>query len=439
MEPIIKIKNAEVVYNLGKKNEFKAISDFSLDVFPGEFVSFFGPSGCGKSTIFYAILGVLKPSTGEMLVKGENPYAFSPAEMVTYQAKTIGIIYQAFFLIPSLSVIDNVALPQTFMGSTYPKRRKRAQELLDRFGVGTKSDTYPALLSGGQSQRVSVARAMVNNPDVLLADEPTGNLDSKSSDQVMDYLKELSDRDKKTVIMITHNAAQLHYCHRVFYMRDGRLLRVVPNPDKPQIAKFDKQKVLVTEIEILSKIYPYSQPEELKVKSIINYLTQDLDFLQLDRLEKSTARMLSRKVSRDTFYEYLKVPILKGGVGLSDDRAKAMSDKIEQIMKQSEDVRRYRRRMNAGVFFNREDKVISDILFYIMKEAKTELTRERKMRLKQLVRDRVSGLIRKEELEEILKAPVAQKGLGFRPDEVFKVVSYFEKLLTQGVDTANKS
>ena len=255
----------------------------------------------------------------------------------------------------------------------------------------------------------------------------------------MRYLKELSERDKKTVVMITHNAAQLHYCHRVFYMKDGRLLRVVPNPDKPQIAKFDKQKVLVTEIEILSKIYPYSQPEELKVKSIINYLTQDLDFLQLDRLEKATAKMLMRKVSRDTFYEYLKVPILKGGVGLPEDRAAAMSDKIEQILKQSEDVRRYRRRMNVGVFFNREEKLINDILFYVMEEAGISLTREKKMRLKQLVRDRVSGLIRKEEMEEILKRSLDKKGLDFKPDQVFKVVSYFEKLLTQGVDTTNKS
>lgn len=439
MEPVIKTRDMEVVYNLGKKNEFKAISDFSIDIYPGEFVSLFGPSGCGKSTIFYAILGVLKPSTGEMIVKGENPYAFSPEEMVNYQAKTIGIIYQAFFLIPSLSVIDNVALPQTFMGASSAKRRKRAQELLDRFGVGSKSDTYPALLSGGQSQRVSVARAMVNNPDILLADEPTGNLDSRSSDQVMDYLKDLSERDKKTVIMITHNAAQLHYCHRVFYMKDGRLLRVVPNPDKPQIAKFDKQKVLVTEIEILSKIYPYSQPEELKVKSIINYLTQDLDFLQLDRLEKATAKMLFRKISRDTFYNIISAPLSQGGVGLAQDRASAMSDKIEKMLKQSEDVSRYRRRMNLGVFFNREEKLINDILFYVMEEAKIDLNREKKMRLKQLVRDRVSGLIRKEEMEDILKASMAKKGLAMKNADVVKIVSYFEKLLTQGIDTTNKS
>jgi ABC-type multidrug transport system ATPase subunit len=255
----------------------------------------------------------------------------------------------------------------------------------------------------------------------------------------MDYLKDLSERDKKTVIMITHNAAQLHYCHRVFYMKDGSLLRVVPNPDKKQIAKFDKQKVLVTEIEILSKIYPYSQPEELKVKSIINYLTQDLDFLQLDRLEKATVKMLFRKISRETFYEILRTPLLKGGIGLSEERALMMSEKVEKMLKQSEDVSRYRRRMNLGVFFNREEKIINDILFYVMEEAKIDLNREKKMRLKQLVRDRVSGLIRKEEFEETLKKPLAQKGVGMKVADVIRIVFYFEKLLTQGIDTTNKS
>lgn len=439
MEPIIQLRSVDVVYNLGKKNEFRALSDVNMEIYPGEFISFFGPSGCGKSTLFYAILGILKPSSGELLVKGENPYAFSPNEMVRYQAKIIGIIYQAFFLIPSISVLDNVALPQTFLGTPYVKRRKRALELLERFGIKDKADTYPMLLSGGQSQRVSVARSMVNNPDILLADEPTGNLDSKSSEQVMHVLDEINSRDKKTVIIITHNASQLTWVHRVFYMKDGKVLRVVPNPDKKQIVKFDKQKVLVTEIELLSKMFPYSSPEELKVKSIVNYLTQDLNFLQLDRLEKATREMLFRTISRDNFYNILKAPLIRGGVGLPQVRARETSNKIEQVFKQSEDIRRYRRRMNEGVFFQREDKLISRLLIYIMEEADIALDREQKAILKQAVRDRVSGIIRKDELEKILKDPVGKGGLGMSKQDRDKVINYFEKLLTQGIDTTNKS
>src|SRR6056297_3585644 len=113
-EPIIKLRNLEITYNPGKVNEYKATRGVSMDIYPGEFIAFFGPSGCGKSTLFYSILGILKPSGGEVLTKGENPYTFSPEEMVYYQSKIIGIIYQSFYLIDSLSVIDNVTLPQTF-------------------------------------------------------------------------------------------------------------------------------------------------------------------------------------------------------------------------------------------------------------------------------------------------------------------------------------
>jgi ABC-type lipoprotein export system ATPase subunit len=439
MDPMIKTNHMDVVYNLGKKNEFKAITDLNLDIYPGEFIALFGPSGCGKSTVFYSILGVLKPSSGEIIVKGENPYAFSPAELVNYQAKTIGIIYQAFFLINSISVLDNTVLPQTFLGIPWAKRKIRGQALLDRFGIGNKADNYPMLMSGGQLQRASVARSMVNNPDILLADEPTGNLDSHSSDQVMRVLDEINKKDKKTVIMITHNASQLVWCHRVFYMKDGQLLRTVPNPDKKQIVKFDRQKVLVTEIELLSKMFPYFEPEDLKVKSLVNYLTQDLNFLQIDRLEKVIKQMIARVISTDNFYEILSAPLAREGVGLPAARAKFLSEKVEKILKQSEDVRRYRRRMNEGVFFDREDKIINELLYYISEEAEIKVDRDQKAILKQAVRDRVSGLLRQEELDQILKDPVSKGGVGLDKKEREKVVFYFEKLLTQGIDTANKS
>jgi ABC-type lipoprotein export system ATPase subunit len=440
MDPIIQTRHLDVVYNLGKKNEFKAINDLNLDIFPGEFIALFGPSGCGKSTVFYNILGILPPSSGEILVKGENPYAFSPAEMVNYQARTIGIIYQAFFLINSISVIDNVALPQTFLGIPWEKRKIRAQMLLDRFGIGNKADNYPMLMSGGQLQRASVARSMMNNPDILLADEPTGNLDSHSSDQVMRVLDEINKKDKKTVIMITHNASQLVWCHRVFYMKDGALLRTVPNPDKKQVVKFDKQKVLVTEIELLSKMFPYFEPEDLKVKSLVNYLTQDLEFLQIDRLEKAVKQMILRLMSTDNFYEILCAPLSgEAGVGLPPARARFLADKVAKMLKESDDVRRYRRRMNEGVFFDREGKLINELLYYIVEEADIKVDRDQKAVLKQAVRDRVSGLMRQEDIEEILKRPVSKGGVGLEKKDREKVVFYFEKLLTQGIDTANKS
>ena len=363
-----------------------------MEIYPEEFIAFFGPSGCGKSTIFYSILGILEPSAGQLLVKGENPYSFSPEEMVRFQTLTIGIIYQAFYLIPSLSVIDNVALPQIFHGVPPGKRRAWAKTILKRFGIAEHADKYPDNLSGGQSQRVSVSRAMVNNPDILLADEPTGNLDSVSTKQVMDALDEINKSDKKTVIMITHNAAQLSYCHRVFYMKDGKLERIVPNPEKKQIAKVDKQKILVTEFDQLSKLFPYASPLELKVKSLVNYLTQDLNFYQLQRLEEIVSLVVERKMSQDEFCRTLSKDFNGGGIDLDVPLARHMSEKVEKILKDSEDITRFRRRFMENNFYSREHILVTKMTKHLVEEYNNQLSPVQRKRIRDLIYKRIAGL-----------------------------------------------
>ena len=434
-EPIIKLKDLEITYNLGKSNEYRATKGVSMEIFPGEFVAFFGPSGCGKSTIFYSILGILPPSDGEMYVMGKNPYSYSPEEMVNFQTNTIGIIYQSFFLINSISVIDNVSLPQIFHGVSPSRRKKWALELLKRFDMGEHGGKYPDNLSGGQSQRVSVARAMVNNPKILLADEPTGNLDSVSTKQVMGSLEEINRVDKKTVIIITHNAAQLSYAHRVFYMKDGLLERVVPNPEKKQIAKVDKQKMLVTEMEKLSKIYPYDSPVMLKVKSLVNYLTQEFNFDQILRLEDFTQLAVERKISKDEYMMLLTKRFHDGGIGVSSVEGRSMAEKVEQVLKQSEDIRRFRRRFMNNNFFSRENEVLKRLSDYIAEEYKEKLEPIKKKRLKELVYKRIASLIGREEFEGSLRIPVDKGGLGISRLRSRGLTLYFEKILTQGVES----
>lgn len=434
-EPIIKLKDLEITYNPGKVNEYKATRGVSMDIYPGEFVAFFGPSGCGKSTMFYSILGILPPSAGELYVKGKNPYSFSSEEMVRFQTSTIGIIYQSFFLINSISVVDNVILPQTFHGVSPGKRRKWAKMLLKRFDMDKYGDKYPDNLSGGQSQRVSVARSMCNNPDILLADEPTGNLDSVSTKQVMDALADINTTDKKTVIIITHNAAQLSYAHRVFYMGDGKLKRTVPNPEMKQIAKVDKQKILVTEMDRLSKIYPYSNPTELKVKSLINFLTQDFDFDQILKLEEFTSLMVERKISREEFYKLIKTSFREGGAGVDNSLALEMSKKVEKVLEQSEEARRFRRRFIANNFYSRENVLIKKLTNYLIEEAKGTLSLVQKRRMKEIVYKRIAGLIPKEEFEDTLILSLEKGGLGIKKLEAKKLTLYFEKLLIQGSET----
>lgn len=434
-EPIIKLKDLEITYNLGKVNEYRATKGVSMDIYPGEFVAFFGPSGCGKSTMFYSILGILPPSAGELYVKGENPYSFSPEEMVKFQTSTIGIIYQAFFLINSITVIDNVILPQTFHGVSPGRRRKWAKNLLKRFDMAEHGEKFPDNLSGGQSQRVSVARSMCNNPDILLADEPTGNLDSVSTKQVMEALADINRTDKKTVIIITHNAAQLSYAHRVFYMGDGKLKRTVPNPEMKQIAKVDKQRILVTEMDRLSKIYPYSNPTELKVKSLVNFLTQDFDFDQILKLEEFTSLMVERKISREEFFQLIKKPFRKGGAGVDPSLALEMSKRVEKVLNQSEEARRFRRRFMANNFYSRENVLINKLTKYVIEEADKDLSLIQKRRIKEIVYKRIAGLISKNDFEDTLILPLEKGGIEFEELEAKKLTLYFEKLLIQGSET----
>jgi len=437
-QAIIKMKGLEITYNLGKENEFKATRGVTADVYQGEVISFFGPSGCGKSTIFYSILGILEPSAGELYVDGENPYTYTSEQVVDFQTKTIGIIYQAFFLINSISVRENIALPLTFLGFNEKKRRIRADQLLERVSLQGQGDKFPTDLSGGQMQRVSVARAMVNNPKILLADEPTGNLDSVSTKQVMDLLAEINETEKTTIILITHNAAQLMYSHRVFYMGDGKLKRIVPNPDKKQIAKIDRQKTMVTELDQLSKMYPYLAPTELKVKSIVNYLTQDLSFDKILRMEEIIARMIERKISKKEFFASLSDKYSEGGVGLTDSVSEVMAEKVDHILTQSEDVRRYRRRFEHNIFFSREDKIVNKLTKYVLEEFGGQMTPYRLRLMREAVRERISGVSRKSDFYNSLNKSTKDGGIGFNKISARNVTEYFEKIIIQGIEAKAK-
>ncbi|MDD5623740.1 MAG: ABC transporter ATP-binding protein [Candidatus Peribacteraceae bacterium] len=228
-QPIISVRKLCVTYFPGKSNEVRALKDVSLDINPGEFIIFFGPSGCGKSTLLYSISGLEKKITGDILVKGENLPTMTPRQRETFHQRTIGMVFQAYYLIASLSVLDNVTLPQVALNEPAHVRNAKALELLKKFGVFEQAKKLPTELSGGQQQRVAICRSIMNDPDILFADEPVGNLDSKSSEEVMELLRELNERDHKTVILVTHDPSHLHHAHRVFFMRDGQIIRVQQN------------------------------------------------------------------------------------------------------------------------------------------------------------------------------------------------------------------
>jgi putative ABC transport system ATP-binding protein len=203
--------------------ETHALSNIQLDITKGEYVSIAGPSGCGKSTLL-SLLGLLdSPSSGNYALDGKPVAGLSPSDRARIRNREIGFIFQSFNLIGDLTVIENVELPLTYRGMKAAERKTRAQEALERVGMGHRAKHLPSQLSGGQQQRVAVARAVAGKPLILLADEPTGNLDSKSGEAVMELLRELH-RDGATLCMVTHDQRYARHADRTIHLFDGRIV-----------------------------------------------------------------------------------------------------------------------------------------------------------------------------------------------------------------------
>jgi putative ABC transport system ATP-binding protein len=203
---------------------FSALSDISLEVQPGEFVAVVGKSGSGKSTLINLITGIDSPSSGEIHVASSQIHALGQEQLAVWRGKNVGVIFQFFQLLPTLTVIENVMLPMDFC-NTYPprERRPRALSLLEKLGIAEQANKLPSDLSGGQQQRAAIARALANDPPILVADEPTGNLDSRTSEDVMELFHTLV-REGKTVVMVTHERDFSRYFTRSIILADGILL-----------------------------------------------------------------------------------------------------------------------------------------------------------------------------------------------------------------------
>lgn len=206
-------------------SQIAALDDVSLSISKGEFVALIGPSGSGKSTLMN-IMGLLdRPSSGEIRIDGRSVVGLKPRELAALRGRTIGFIFQAFHLLPRLTALQNVVLPLRYQSVSQDEREERARRLLERVGLSTRASHRPDELSGGQRQRVAICRALVGNPRVILADEPTGNLDSKSADDIMALLVDLNrGADPVTIVMVTHDPSLAARCSRAVQLLDGRIV-----------------------------------------------------------------------------------------------------------------------------------------------------------------------------------------------------------------------
>jgi putative ABC transport system ATP-binding protein len=220
---LIETKDVTKNFIMGKMT-MEILKGISIQINDGELVAITGESGSGKST-FLNILGGLMPLTaGEISVCGKRIEKMSQNQLALFRRKHVGFVFQSYNFLPQLTAIENVEMPLIFSGINKKKRRLMAQDILEKVGLKERMKHKPGELSGGQQQRVSIGRALVNNPDIILADEPTGNLDSKNSVEVMKVLKELNEISKKTFVIVTHSQQVCNYCHRVIKMADGLLV-----------------------------------------------------------------------------------------------------------------------------------------------------------------------------------------------------------------------
>ena len=258
-ETIIELKAVTKRYGFGDAESF-ALHNFDLEVKRGEFIIIMGPSGCGKTTLLN-IIGLLdKPTSGEYLLNGKKVDRISSRKKARFRAKEIGFIFQNFNLIPNLSVIENVSLPLIYSGHHKVRRLKKADDILEHFHLREREYYMPHQLSGGQQQRVAIARSLISDPSIILADEPTGNLDSRSSHIIMEELRDIHAQGN-TIIMVTHNPSLTTYATRVINMLDGEIdtdIKTVDDSELPHPG--DPEKISV---RILSK----KQPVELGVDS----------------------------------------------------------------------------------------------------------------------------------------------------------------------------
>lgn len=229
--PVIEVKNLFKIYRVGEE-KVRALNGVDFTIYKGEFCSIVGTSGSGKSTLLNMLAGLEPPTTGEIIIAGEHIETKTENQLVKFRRDHIGFIFQSFNLMPTMDAVENVALPLTFQGMDKKKRTKKAKEVLKLVGLTRHMKHKPTQMSGGQQQRVGVARALVVEPEIIFADEPTGNLDSNTSKEVMELMKKVVRETQQTLVMVTHDNHLAGFADRVFHIIDGKIVKIEDHTER---------------------------------------------------------------------------------------------------------------------------------------------------------------------------------------------------------------
>ncbi|MCX6765529.1 MAG: ABC transporter ATP-binding protein [Candidatus Moranbacteria bacterium] len=429
VNPVITIENLRVIYNQGKSNETRSLDGVNLKIFPREYIIVHGPSGCGKSTLLYSIAGLQAPTYGEVTIEDKKLSQMKEREKVELHQVGVGMIFQAFYLISSLSVIDNVCLPRVFRGEDPEKRKSDALVLLRRFGIAEQANKFPGQLSGGQKQRVAIARALINNPQIILADEPVGNLDSESAESVLQILKELNEVDKRTIIMVTHNSEYLHYADRVIHMKDGIIVSLEVIEEKRPISVV-KEEVAIqpeeisTDLKLLMRMFKNLSPQQagvlivpFKAKQLLSHVVSEFTEEQLTSAENYLKEFLFRNIDIKELEKSLDLDYDEGGAGWNKRRAIAFAQRVRQIMNQVEALT-----ANPETAAN----TFSD---YLLEHFNIKLSDDIKLRFRSFIKLRIDNKIDRFSLQQRLDTPKILGGIGLYKTTAEKVVREIEVVM----------
>ena len=411
MSQIIKIENLNLWYEKGKPIEVHALKNINIGIERGDYVAFFGPSGCGKTTMLYSISGIDRFQEGKVLINNRDISGLSNQELAIFRQTGIGIVFQQFNLIPSLNVLKNVALPMLFVGVTSEKAEIEAKKLLERLDLMKLADRFPYELSGGQQQRVGIARALANNPPIIIADEPLGNLDSVNAKMVLEFLKELNEKDGRTIIMVTHEAWSLRDVKTIFHMKDGDII---------DVEKMENGNVA----EALSK-HLYEQmasvdgnankkevaTERISARILANFLLRGYSMDEIRRFEEFVNERFDNKIDKKEFLKMANKPYKEGGVGLWHKKAIKVTDYLEDIIEERKDVECIYNIIEKNVELPIFDE-IKRIRNWLIEGYTGKLSPLQIQALDQVISDRIRGYINPDKVVETLDLSNNKFGVG---------------------------
>jgi len=421
-QPIIKVEHLDVIFDEGTPKETHVLKDINLEIFPGEYVIIFGPSGCGKSTLLYHLAGLdNKIKAGKITISGVNIADASDYEVLQIRKKKMGMVFQAYNLIPTIKVIYNVCLPLFFWGKNNKETLEKAEAKLEVLGVLPQKNKLPSELSGGQQQRVAIARALITEPDIIIADEPVGNLDFKSAYEVLSILNDLNVKQKKTILFVTHDMNYLPFADKVIFLWGGALSKIEMNKHKmtpkEKFGDIDKNKTS----EIIQKL----------ASSLVDFVLdgEEKDVLG-KRIEHKLIQFLMDMISWNELISFFSSPIRVGGLGFSPFRVK----KIEQLLKRM----RVENNLLFFKYFHKIDR--NDIVDIISHEINFNLDSMQRERLAEIIEFRVSDIVTEENMNKFLVSPRSEKGLELSKDNAAilnEKISIFLNLLQIVKDNEN--